>query len=219
MHIDSIFIETIEDLRRRSDLRASEYDMVQASGLIRRLLIDQPQLWTEVNRTFKTKPVLHWIGMCFLTEETVESQVAVAGLMLDPVIAEAMIAVNYSPDKRDFMTKFMGFQHVEGNIQRFLSHKVLIRMSGGDPSIPQESASVLDLIKHYANCEGGVHYDPVGRSANDLILEIKEAADQNLRLTIVACSRIILRALEPMAAATMLKAARWPAGLNFGTAQ
>ena len=36
MDIHYVFVETVEDLRRRCDLRASEYDMVQARP-IRRL--------------------------------------------------------------------------------------------------------------------------------------------------------------------------------------
>lgn len=57
------FIETVEDLRRRCDLRATEYDMVQAAGLIRRLLIDGTSLWVQVNRSFKTKPTVEWANM------------------------------------------------------------------------------------------------------------------------------------------------------------
>ena len=35
-----LLIDTVEDLRSRTGLRATEYDVTQAAGLIRRLLID-----------------------------------------------------------------------------------------------------------------------------------------------------------------------------------
>jgi hypothetical protein len=40
MNPQHLFLDTLEDLRRRTDLRATEYDMVQAAGLPRRLLLD-----------------------------------------------------------------------------------------------------------------------------------------------------------------------------------
>jgi hypothetical protein len=44
-----MFLDTMEDLRRRSDLRASEYEMVQSAGLVRRLIVDSPRLADQVN--------------------------------------------------------------------------------------------------------------------------------------------------------------------------
>lgn len=60
MRLEDAFLDTVEDLRRRCDLRASEYDLVQAAGLLRRLLIDEKRLWELVNRRHRVRIECVW---------------------------------------------------------------------------------------------------------------------------------------------------------------
>ncbi len=38
---EQLFLDTVEDLRRRSAIGAQRYDMIQSAGLVRRLLVDR----------------------------------------------------------------------------------------------------------------------------------------------------------------------------------
>ena len=209
MDAEALFVETVEDLRRRCDLRGTEYDMVQASGLIRRLLMDASPLWHQVNREFRSKPpIVEWMPIRMVVRAKLDAQVMAPGLMLDPVIASAMTTLSGSEEDRGMLD----LARRSGTFEQFLSSKVIDRQVAGQP---RQVATVRDLIRHYANREGGVHHDPGGKSTNDFIEEIRDFADEDLRLIIVACGRIIVRALEPMAAALTLKDIPWPAGLDF----
>lgn len=209
--VNEAFIETVEDLRRRCDLRATEYDMVQAAGLIRRLLIDGSALWVQVNRQFKTKPSVEWATIRAMVRADVSKQVMVGGLALDPVMARALLTVNF-PDSDPNETLAQSTH--SGNFEKFLSAEV---MDQHLPGQTRRTATVRDLIKHYANREGGVHYDPTGRSANEFIEQIRHFADEDLRMMIIACGRIVVRALEPMAVVLTLKDKPWPSGLDFAS--
>ena len=208
MEAEALFVETVEDLRKRCDLRASEYDMVQASGLIRRLLMDGPPLWHAVNKTYKTKPLFRWVPMRAAVRGDLSQNVMAAGLAFDPVIAEAMATLTGEQEEHELVE----FARQSGNHDKFLATKVVDRLGTRDV---QQSATVRDLIKHYANREGGVHHDPGGKSTNEFIEQIRHFADEDLRRTLLACGRIVVRTLEPMAAALMLKDTPWPMGLDF----
>jgi hypothetical protein len=203
-----LFVETIEDLRQRCDLRASEYDMVQASGLIRRLLMDGSALWIQVNRNLRIQPVVEWAVVRTLVRAKTDEGVMLPGLALDPVIARAMLAVNFPNNDGSGVEKAVR----SGNVDKFLGSQVIDRHH---PDGVKQTATVRDLIKHYANREGGVHYGPGGKSTNEFIEQIRDFADEDLRRTVVACGRIILRALEPIAVAVTLKDKPWPVGLDF----
>ncbi len=207
--VNEAFVETVEDLRRRCDLRATEYDMVQAAGLIRRLLIDGSALWPQVNRQFKTKPTVEWTSLRAMVRANISEQVMVAGLALDPMMAKAFITVNFPSDDAD---RLLAAGTRTGNFEKFLSVEVMDRKLAGQA---RQTATVRELIKHYANREGGVHYDPTGKSANQFIEQIRHFADEDLRMMIVACGRIVVRTLEPMAVMLTLKDKPWPSGLDF----
>ncbi|MGN2634596.1 hypothetical protein ACTD5D_30935 [Nocardia takedensis] len=209
MDLYEMFIETVEDLRRRCDLRATEYDMVQASGLIRRLLIDGTALWYQVNREFKMRPIVEWMSVRSLVRAKTAENVRVAGLALDPVMAKAFLAVNFREREH---TDVFGEATKSGDFETFLSAKVMDRpLPGESPQV----ATVRDLVKHYANREGGVHYDSSGKRANEFLEQVRGFADEDLRMMIIACGRIIVRALEPMVGVVILKDKPWPAGLDF----
>ena len=46
-------LETVKDLRRRCALRATDDDIIQVAGLVRRLLLDETKLWAEANKALK----------------------------------------------------------------------------------------------------------------------------------------------------------------------
>ena len=77
-----------------------------------------------------------------------------------------------------------------GNFNKFLGSPVVDPRRGG----VMQTATVRDLIKHYANREGGVHYDQGGKSTNELIEQIRDFAGDELRRTVLACGRIVVRA-------------------------
>lgn len=207
MELVDVFIETIEDLRARCDLRASEYDMVQAAGLIRRLLIDGTPLWTQVNRDIRSSIEFEWMHVRRMSEGNLEAQVMTPGLALDPVLCRALVLTNISdPEKRK---DFLSFPPRTGNVEKFLKSPV-IDTRGENGMI---EVTVRDLIKHYANREGGVHYGS-GKSENAILEEIRSHADEDLRYTILACGRIVYRTLEPLAAAALLRDVPWPQGLR-----
>lgn len=209
MEVDEMFVETVEDLRRRCDLRATEYDLIQASGLIRRLLIDDSALWVQVNRSLRMKPVIAWANMRALVRAKTDEGVMAPGLALDPVIARAMVVVNFPDSELSIVDKTVQ----SASIGEFLRYRVIERLVPPDGVTQQ--VTVRQLIKHYANREGGVHYDSGGRSANEFIEQIRGFADEDLRRTVLACGRVVLRALEPIAVAVMLREQPWPVGLDF----
>ncbi|MFC7572005.1 hypothetical protein ACFQX8_05870 [Klenkia terrae] len=93
----------------------------------------------------------------------------------------------------------------EGTLQQFLSHDTLVR---GD-----EKVTIRELIKHYANREGGVHYD-AAPPEKELLAHLRAESESALRLTVLAAGRIIYRGLEPLAAAVMLAERPGPFGLR-----
>lgn len=207
MELIDVFIETIEDLRARCDLRASEYDMVQAAGLIRRLLIDGTPLWTQINRDIRSSIEFEWMHVRRMSKGNVDAQIMTPGLALDPVLSRALILTNIAdPEERK---ELLAIPPQTGNVEKFLKSPVVdTRDENGMVEV-----SVRELIKHYANREGGVHYG-AGKSENSTLEHARTFADEDLRYTILACGRIVYRTLEPLAAAALLRDVPWPRGLR-----
>lgn len=206
MELTDVFIETIEDLRARCDLRASEYDMVQAAGLIRRLLIDGTPLWTQINRDIRSSIEFEWMTVRKMATGNIDAQVMTPGLALDPVLFRALIQNKITdPDVR---RELLAIPPHTGNVEKFLKSPV-VDTKGENGMV---EVSVRELIKHYANREGGVHYG-AGQSENSILEDSRRFADEDFRYTILACGRIVYRTLEPLAAAALLRNVPWPKGL------
>ncbi|WP_350493606.1 hypothetical protein [Rhodococcus sp. (in: high G+C Gram-positive bacteria)] len=206
MELIDVFVETIEDLRARCDLRASEYDMVQAAGLIRRLLIDKTPLWSQVNRDIRSSLAFEWMTVHKMAAGSIDEQVMTPGLVLDPVLFRALIQIRIAdPGVRN---ELLNMKPRTGNVEQFLKSPVIdARKENGMVEV-----TVRELIKHYANREGGVHYG-AGKSENATLEKARTFADEDLRYTILACGRIVYRTLEPLAAAALLRDVPWPRGL------
>jgi hypothetical protein len=199
---EDLFLDTLEDLRRRCDLRASEYDMVQVAGLVRRLLFDGRPLWVEANQSYGFRPVYAWSGVRVATSgEGGRAPAWVAMHWLDPMLKDLLIRARVSPTEVDTAL----VEPRTGNLSTFRQHDVIV--SG------EQRVSVQDVITHYANREGGVHYD--SRPArSSLLADLLPERDLALRLTVLAVGRIVHRSLEPLGAQIALSRNPHPYGLG-----
>ena len=96
---------------------------------------------------------------------------------------------------------------LRGRFEQLLKHSAIISRG--------ERVTVHELIKHYANREGGVHVDPEPPDA-PLLREVLGSHEEALRLTVVAVGRVVHRALEPLAARVLLRDRPHPYGLQDG---
>jgi hypothetical protein len=199
---DDLFLDTLEDLRRRCDLRASEYDMVQVAGLVRRLLFDGLPLWVEANKTHRVKPVYEWSRL----------RVSVGGIdgqhsawvsmqWLDPMLNDLLLRKRLPPDEET--AEFPAPR--TGNINNFSQYEVIVKDG--------EGVTVSELVTHYANREGGVHYDSKPPKSQ-ILSSLLRGQDLALRLTVLAIGRIAHRALEPLAARIALSRNPHPYGIG-----
>ncbi|UKJ63941.1 hypothetical protein H1Q78_00095 [Cellulosimicrobium cellulans] len=183
MEYDDALVGTMEDLRHRCRLSAidSRYEVVQASGLLRRLLIDGSALGPLVARQVGIVPAFTWYS--------VHQGDGGPGLLLDPVILAEVAGEKH-------LNALSGALHTEG-LKEFLKQPVI--------SVPGHRVTIRELIKHYANVEGGVHVAVERESPNAVLSAALESEHQEevLRQTLVAVGRVTYRALEPV----MLKAA------------
>jgi hypothetical protein len=192
---EDLFLDTMEDLRRRCDLRATEYDTVQVAGLVRRLLLDSRKLWAEVNREHRLRPVCTWVHVRVLLDKDPESTAPL--LWLDPGLLSLQVPIDQGEDLSKYAKST--------TLDVFLKHQVV--HSGG------EAATVQDLILHYANREGGVHYDPQPADVPAL-RRLTAGHERALRLTVLAVGRVVHRALEPLAGRVVLGKQPHPFGLS-----
>lgn len=219
---ENIFLDTLEDLRIRCHLRASEYDMVQASGLMRRLLMDSAPLWSRANRTWRLKVTVEWSRTRVAYKTDSGRGYWIPALWLDPMLGElkeftSPTLVVEGPD-RTLVPAAPDATPLKlvlrtGNLQAFLRYEA-IRPGSVRDETPHDNGPITvgQLIKHYANREGGVHYDesPADEST---IEDIRLTSDEPLRHTILSAGRIVCRAMEPLAAALLLADRPWPTGL------
>ncbi|MEW2444840.1 hypothetical protein [Micromonospora marina] len=199
---EDLFLDTLEDLRRRCDLRASEYDMVQVAGLVRRLLLDGQRLWVEANKAHRVKPICSWSTVQVVAGTHDGEAACISMHWLDPMLEELLLLrtdlpadverASLAPPSRDKMDKFLKYHVVVAG---------------------KQNVTVEQLVTHYANREGGVHYDPTPPDS-PLLGALRGDHDHALRLTVLAIGRIVHRALEPLAALTVLARNPRPYGLS-----
>ncbi|MEV5210958.1 hypothetical protein AB0K35_26135 [Micromonospora sp. NPDC053740] len=197
---EDLFLDTLEDLRRRSDLRASEYDMVQVAGLVRRLLLDGQRLWVEANKAYRMRPVCSW-STVVITAGTYEGATACISMhWLDPMLEDLILDLRLpSGVARESLVPPQ-----TGNLDAFLRYRVAVAGELG--------VTASQLVTHYANREGGVHYDSTPPIL-PLLGALRGDHDYALRLTVLAIGRIVHRALEPLAARIVLSRNPHPYGL------
>lgn len=188
MEQDSLFVFALEDLRHRCSLTASEYDMVRAAGLMRLLVLDR--VGDRHARSLGLTPEANWLQV-HRVHNLGDAQYEIATPYMDPVLSLELGLKRFLETEKDLLKS--------GSIERFLSRDVVAERSGGTTS---RRASFADLIRHFANHEGGVH---IGRqSKQTLLMDLREHLGDDLRLLLVIAGRIIYRALEPALIQTRL---------------
>jgi len=173
----SILANTVEDLRNRSRLTASEYDVVQVSGLLRRLLLDASAVAPQAIKSLSLEePRYEWASV-YAGE--------VSGAFLDPALLKSVGQAYMARD-----ATLLGAVHV-GSLTDFLTVRVAASTVDGD-------VTVKDLIKHYAIVEGGVHYGQAWNSIPQRLqtLLADPVYEPRLRETLAAIGRIVSTALS-----------------------
>ncbi|MHA7620225.1 hypothetical protein ACX12M_17065 [Cellulosimicrobium cellulans] len=175
------FIDTVEDLRSRVRLTASYYDLMQASGLLRRLLMDGKALGPrasshlQMRPTFTWYPIARWDGRKFMLT-----------LYADPKVAQALLP-------EGGITR-PGGKPSTGTVQDLLSMEI----AGG---IVTDSGPVIhtvrDLISQLANDEGGVHMG-MARVRHQMISEGLVDSPRQIELAVLAIGRIVVAGYEPL---------------------
>ena len=92
-----------------------------------------------------------------------------------------------------------------GSIEDFLGFDLLVRGS--------EAVTTKQLLGHYANRQGGVHHD--NRPAQvPLLADVLNMSERAANQTVLAATRILYSALEPVAVDAFLRMATHPYGLS-----
>lgn len=191
MRVQALFLDTMEDLRRRCDLRASEYDMVQVAGLLRRLTLDDHRPWERVNEKYRLVVRCTWSTMNAGVEGAYLPR-----LWLDPALWEVFVATHYVDVPEGFAELVLKTR--TESMRTFLRAKVVTESFVGHTQQQPLTATVEDLILHFSNREGGVHWDPTP-AKHPLLERTLVSNDLALRQTLLATGRVIHRALEPLA--------------------
>jgi hypothetical protein len=199
---EDLFLDTLEDLRRRCDLRATEYEMVQVAGLVRRLLFDGSPLLVEANKEYRFKPVYEWSGVLVAVSVDVGlGTPCIAMHWLDPTLTEILVHARVSPAE----VNTVPMSPRAGNLDAFRRHDAVVRGA--------QVVNIQEIVTHYANREGGVHYD--SRPAKSALLsELLPEHDLAVCLTVLAIGRIVHKALEPLAARIALSRNPHPYGIR-----
>lgn len=186
MDVRQLFLDTLADLRHRSSADAKEYDLVQAAGLLRRLLVDGQRLIDQVNRE-------HRMRLAFVVNTPPERS---AGATLWA--------------RADGLDPETSYRQVPTTLDLagFLREEVI--MTEG------HLVTLREAILYLSHVEGGVHAGrPTGpkeealhRLASDRVFNGYTLASR----TIAAAARITSRALDPMRTAVEADLAELDAG-------
>lgn len=183
---DAYFIDNIDDLRRLSGFRITDYSITQLASVLRRLLLDSRPLWVRANsRHHLDIKIAHVMGWQLRTGESdTRPNYMVSGYHLDPEVAQTICPEYLAPDP------------LRSRPQDFLQER--IALSNGHPLNDEGRVTIAELIRYFAHNAGGVHYD--GRPPSDPFFAALVAADlRSLQLTLLAVGRVVYRALEPLA--------------------
>jgi hypothetical protein len=194
-----IFVETVEDLRRRSSLAATDYDLIQAAGLLRRLLMDGSPLGPLVCKEVGMRARFRWIGT-YLTRPGYLS----IWPSLDPELAaEALAALGAQSDLGKLPSLVS-----EGDHERLLAIDAFEKLAdhGGSLSLgpspsPRIKITLGQYIAQIANDEGGVHFGMAKPDRRHPVVSDALVSDQRQNLWILAAvGRVVVRGYEEVVA-------------------
>jgi hypothetical protein len=138
----------MEDLESRLS-SGTEYDLIMAAGLVRKLLVDSPSLTDQVNRhRLKLTFPANWMKNLIGARSTSGS---LDIFDRDRAIEEAEASLIIHPDwsqRKDDLALLCGMNEI--SLDKFLGAVVF--------TINRHYVSVLELTKHLANYEGGAHF-------------------------------------------------------------
>ena len=184
-----IFVETLEDLRRRSSLTATDYDLVQAAGLLRRLLLDGNPLGPKVCKELGISAQFRW-NMMYLTRPGYMS----IWPSFDPELAtEALIARGAKSD-----TGIFGLQVTEGDHAKLLATDAFEKLADHGGSLSsRETVTLAQYITQVANDEGGVHFGMARPDRKHAVVSDALGSDLRQNLWILAAvGRVVVRGYE-----------------------
>lgn len=190
----SAFIATVEDLRSRSALTASEYDRTQAAGLIRRLVLDGQRLMDHANRTARLKIECEWHSIYRLTP----GGFWIWDLQTDPAMYSTYLA---GEGVADLSVLSRAPKRVK--IGKFMREPVIIRKTDQSLSPDGEHVTVHAIIDEFANRRGGVHIDTA--RSTDPLLSLALTAPSFVHVALGVIGRVITRALEPLVAVSYIE--------------
>ncbi|PPA56708.1 hypothetical protein BAW75_05480 [Micromonospora chalcea] len=153
------------------------------------------------NKAYGVKPMYTWGRVLIAASTYGDATACITMHWLDPMLEDLILDANLPAS---VARESLGGLHT-GNVDEFLKHRVV---EAGELGV-----TVQQLVKHYANREGGVHYDPTPPDL-PLLVALRGEHDLALRLTVLAIGRIVHRALEPLAACIVLSRNPHPYGLS-----
>ena len=177
MDLQTLFLETVDDLSARLQRPGTEYDAVMAAALLRKLLLDSPTLSDVVNtRRLKIRyvvngrlPVWKELGEPPPTTYAVEDG-------FDPETA-LRLAIPKTVSRDGLLSQMVGFYR-------------------------GQEVTAKNLIDYLAHTVGGVHFDPprteAERSMQALAASIRVGNYPAGTLTLFAIARVVLKGLAPL---------------------
>ncbi|WP_275002386.1 hypothetical protein [Promicromonospora iranensis] len=174
------FVDAVEDLRVRTRLNASEYDVGQAAGLLRRLLTDSSPLGPRAAKLVGFSPEFRWFV-------AYGHEVRASGSLqweLDPV---AVTALNLGDEAEKL---------IDESWTRRGSHHDLL----GTPlfSLGSPEITLKWLVRHVAHDEGGVHVG-MSKDTPERLRRVYESKDRLILVwTLKALGRVVVRGYEPL---------------------
>lgn len=181
------FIESVEDLRTRSSVMATSYDVTQAAGITRRLLLDGRPLAVSA-RTFLRcdPPVYTWTRDMYTGwDGEVGWGYIVSGHNFDPALATAVLPAEHCSPSPSLTS---------GGVSDLLAARVVESGSDADQHL-----TVRDFVSWLASDEGGVHFAMFNDSARrERLVHAMDTTPSHIRWTMIAIGRVVARGLEPL---------------------
>lgn len=179
-----VFVDTVEDLRVRTRLNASEYDVAQGAGLLRRLLTDGTPLGPTLAKAAGFTPTFEWYAAYQGADEDASLRYAI-----DPVVVDAMLSVGQMKGSASDHGN-----HLANAVRRGSHHDLLATpfFGTGTPEI-----TLKWLVRHLAHDEGGVHVG-MSKDTPERLRRVYEADRRLLMWTMTALGRVVVRAYEPL---------------------
>lgn len=185
-----LLLNKIRDLENRI-AAADEYDLLCAGGILRILLIDEPNLVDNVAKKLRLSSLIYKFGVIIPDELDPDHPVEIFESIVDG------IDPNIGPPGQPLQ---------EGKREVFLESPVIrIRRKvrdGGGLIWKVQCHTVRDVTKYAANAEGGIHYDEKPTRRNAAIRAFSKAfriGNYKAGLSSIAgISRVTLTTLQPV---------------------